>query len=99
VGALVFTGRSEIDRAHVRGTDGYIAPCDYSRVMDTERNVGDGPTVVGALVFTGRSEIDRAHVRGTDGYISLGDWLRSVGSGRGVGGGFGVVGARLNRAP
>ena len=46
----------------------------------TERNVGDGPTVVGALVLAGRSGSDRAHVRGTDGYISLCDYSRAMDS-------------------
>jgi len=43
------TERPETEHAHVRRTDAYIAPCVYSRVMDTERNVADGPTVVRAL--------------------------------------------------
>ena len=42
----------------------------------TERNVGDGPTVVGALVLAGRSGVGCAHVRGTDAYIALGDYSR-----------------------
>jgi len=52
--------------------DGGISFGDDSRVVNTERNVADGPTVVGALVLVGRSEVGRAHVRGTDGYIALG---------------------------
>jgi len=44
----------------------------------SERDVGDGPTVVRALVLAGRSETDRAHVRGTDGYIALDVYSRVV---------------------
>ena len=70
-------GRSEVGRAHVRGTDAYIALGEYPRVVNIERNVADGPTVVGWF-WQGRSEVGRAHVRGTDAYIALGDWGRSV---------------------
>ena len=85
VSALVFTGHSETEHAHVRGTDGYIALGFYRHSVGSERDVGDGPTVVRALVFTGRSGSDRARVRGTDGYIALGFYRRSVGSERDVG--------------
>jgi len=95
VGALVLAGRPGVGRAYVRGTDGYISLGDYSRVMNTERDVGDGPTVVGALVFTGRSGSEDAHVRGTDGYIALGDCSRVMDTERGVGGGSAVVRASV----